>query len=647
MKAIEKIFLAALAALTVSAALGVSAETEARKKARYYYSAGIQEQAQEHEDAAYEYFKKAYSIDPTYAEAASAYGTRRLYVGLDTLQSDTELDRSLSMMRAYVDAYPEDLYESQYYGYAAGQLDNLDEAIRVLERTYSHHPSTSNILLQISDAYARANDLPKAVEAIDRYERQEGLTPQITTRKLSYLLAEADTAGAVREVDRLVRTNPGDPMFNILKGNVYDVINQPDSAMACYLLAESLDPESGAAKLALASCYLQAGDSVAYDNKIYEVLLSEDLDLDQKTDLLGSYLQSLITDKHETARGDYLFSVLSNQYPHEPRVLDLAARYLAAKGEFKDAEEQISYAVDLDPTNITYWGQLMTYQSAGDNPERALETYDRAKKHITPDSQLKFYYASVAQFVKQYDKAATVYREMIEEIEPGLSTDTVHSLRDLRPDISLYQLDMLSKLFTSLGDVQNSADKIDDSYVSYENALVFDSSNHMAANNYAYFMSTKGGDLDKALELSSKAITGDDAENPTYLDTYAWIHYLKGDYAKAEEIQLRAIEAAEKNAYESYELYDHFGDIKARNGDILKADEAWNKALEIMKKHEETEEKDYRLIHDKISAAAPEVKAARLREESENKDAKKDDTSVPSAPTQKGNNEQQPTTEQE
>lgn len=611
MKSTNKILIFVVGAVAVSMGIRVSAETEARKKARYYYSAGVQEQAQEHEAAAYEYFKKAYSIDPTYAEAASAYGTRRLYVGLDTLQSDTELDRSLSMMRAYVDKYPEDLYESQYYGYAAGQLDNLDESIRVLERTYSHHPSTSNILLQISDAYARANDLPKAIEAIDRYERQEGLSPQITTRKLSYLLAESDTLAAVREATRLVNSNPRESSFYILKGNVFDIIEQPDSALSYYQHAEQLDPESGAAKLALASYYLQRGDSVAYDNKIYEVLLSEDFDLDQKTDLLGSYLQSLITDNHETARGDYLFSVLSNQYPHEPRVLDLAARYLAAKGDYKDAEEQISYAVDLDPTNVTYWGQLMTYQSAGDKPERALETYDRALKHITPDNQLKFYYASVAQFVKRYDKAAEVYEEMIHEIEPGLRVDSLHTLRDLRPDISLYQLDMLSKLFTSLGDVQNSAGRIEDSYLSYENALVFDSSNHMAANNYAYFMSTKGGDLDKALELSSKAVTGEDAENPTYLDTYAWIYFMKGDTDKAEEIQQKAIDAAEKTGYESYELYDHFGDIKAKKGDILKADEAWNKAVQIMEKRDETEEKDYEVIKNKIAEAAPAVKIAR------------------------------------
>ena len=74
-----------------------SGEDASRRKARYYYSAGMVEQAQGNEDSAYEYFKKAYAADPGYAEAASAFGTRRLSIGLDTLQSDTELARSPSV----------------------------------------------------------------------------------------------------------------------------------------------------------------------------------------------------------------------------------------------------------------------------------------------------------------------------------------------------------------------------------------------------------------------------------------------------------------------------------------------------------------------------------------------------------------------
>lgn len=600
--------MAAVGALIVSMAVSVHADEAARRKARYYYSAGMVQDAMGRDDAAYEYYKKAYETDPDYVEAASAYGTRRLGIGMDTLQTDTELDRSLAMMRRYVDAYPGDMYESQYYGFAAGRLEHPDEAVRVLERTYGIHPERTSILLQLSDVYAQNNDITNAIDAIDRYEKIEGLQPQITTRKVSYMLVDKDTVGAIREVSRLVASDTTQAAYRILKGNVFDVIGLPDSAFMYYTAAERIEPESGIAKLALADHYMQRGDSVKYDTKMYEVLLCEDLDLEQKTSLVSQYLQTLMTGKQDTKRGDHLFSVLQNQYPHEPKVLDLAARYSAAKMNFKDAEEQISYALDLDPTNSTYWGQLMTYQSADNRPDDAIATFGRAKKHIEPDENLTLFYGSVAQMAHRYDIAISTYKDMIHAIEPKLSIDSVLTLRDVRANITMSDLDMLSKLFTTLGDVYHADGEFDMSYRAYDNAIVFDSSNSMAKNNYAYFLCTHGGDLDKAMELSQQAIGGIDADNPTYLDTYAWICHLKGDNEKAEEVQLRALENMEKDGLPSAELYDHLGDILEANGKLAEAVDAWRKALKVQEDSEETTDPTYKMTQRKVREAEPKLK---------------------------------------
>lgn len=608
MKKRYKPLLVCACTLVAICAWSVHAETQARKKARYYYSAGIQQQAMGNDAEAYEYFKKSYAEDPTYSEGALAFGTRRLYVGTDTMQSEEELDRSFGMMKAYVDQYPDDVYESVNYGYIAGQLGHTDEAVRVLERVYSLHPETSNVLLELSDVYARAYDLPNAIDAIDRYERQEGLSPAVTTRKLSYLLANNDTVRALSEAKKLVQSDPSDVSYRIIMANVFDIIEMPDSAYKYYRQAEEIDPESGAAKLALAGYYLQTGDSVKYDAKMYEVLLTEDLDLDQKTDLVVGYLDHQLRSNQDPARGDYLFSVLKSQYPHEPRVLDLAARYSAAKGDFKDAIEQMSYAIDLNPTNSTYWGQLITYQTAGDKLQDALKTYDKAKDYIQPDNALKLYYASVAQMAKDYDKSISVYKEMIRDIDAALQPDTLISLKDVRPDISLGDLDLLSQLFTYLGDAYNMQGKLPDSYRSYENAIVLDSKNSMAKNNYAYFMSINGGDLEKAQKLSSEAISGDDAGNPTYIDTFAWISFLKGDIDTAEEYQNKAVDIMKGSTYRSAEIYDHLGDILEKKGKIAEAVDAWKEAVKIQEEQKDTEEASYQETLKKIKINEPKIK---------------------------------------
>lgn len=585
-------------------------DTPERAKARYYYTAGQLEQARQNDAQAYEYFKRAYNSDTTYAEAAMAYGMQRLYLPDDSLQSPTEINRSIEMMRKFVDQYPEDLYESQIYGYINGQLGNTAEAVRVLDRAYQLHPQTSSILTQLSEVYAKAGDVDKAVESLSRYERQTGMSPQISTHKISLLISKKDTLGSIREASRLVASDPTNTAFRIMKGNVFDILQMPDSAMLYYSEAEKIDPESSAAKIAIADHYRQSGDSVAFDNKMYEVMLCADLDLGQKVELVANYLQSIINNKEETKRGDHLFEVLRNQYPHEPRVLDLAARYSAAKQDFKEAEEEISYAIDRDPGNTTYWGQLMTYQAAADEPERALKTFERAKKHITPDDQLKSYAASVALMAKRYDVAEEINREMINEINPGLQIDSVLTLRDVRKSITSTQLSMLSSLIASLGDIYHEQNNIERAYRMYDNAIALDDMNSVARNNYAYFLSQDGGDLDKALTLSRQSLQGDDAENPTYLDTYAWINFLKGNYDEAEEVQIRAVEIQENKSYKSPELYDHLGDIFEKKGDLEGAIEAWRKAVEIYETAEETDEPDYKTLLDKIKKAEHKLKAS-------------------------------------
>lgn len=605
----RKLLLLVISAITAAALVTMAADDAARRKARYYYHEGSVQQALGNEPAAYEYYKKAYQADPGFEEAALAYGTRRLMVGTDTLQSPAELHRSLDMMRSYVDRYPDDIYESLYYGYVAGQLDTLPEAERVLERSIAIAPDMTSILLELSEAYARGNKLDKAVESISRYESSEGMNPQLTLRKVSYLLTAKDTAGAVAAVTRLVESAPSESSFTLLKGNVFDYIGLRDSALAYYRKAEELAPESSGPKLALAGYYKSIGDSTAYDAKIYDVLLTEDLDAAQKTELLANYLQNLINDKSETKRGDYLFEVLARQYPHDPQLNALAARYSAAKQDFKEAEEQISYALDMDPTNITYWGQLMTYQAVDRRPKEAMATYRRALKHITPDDNLRYYYANVAQQDSDFDTAAGVYIDMIREIDPKISVDSTVTLRDVRPDIKLDQLDQLSVLFTSLADTWHTAGRKADSYRSYDNAITLNPNNVLAKNNYAYFMALAGDDLDKALSLSEGTVTGENASNPTYLDTYAWINFLKGNLDTAADFQKRAIDALDPDDFQTPELYDHYGDILEKRGDIVEAAEAWRKSLEVAEKNEEANTPECAATRKKLAAAEARIKA--------------------------------------
>lgn len=555
-------------------------DTPERRKARYYYMEGAKERAEGNALQAYEYFKKSYLSDPTYVEAANAYGSIRLAINTEAVQNPLEQRRSLGMVQSYVDKYPADSYESRFYAYLATQLDSLSEAIRIYERLDSLCPKETINLVQLADVYMADHNPRMAINALDRYEKAEGKSPQVSLKKMSIHMTAGDTVAAINEATSLIEHNPKEPTYRILKGNLFEVIGNNDSTLAYYRQAEALSPANGMAKISLANYYKNVGDSTAYDEKMYEALLSEDFDIDEKTSILQEYLQTLLNDSSDTSRGDHLFSVLMEQYPHEPKVLDLSARYSGAKGDFKEAEEQIEYAIDLNPTEVNYWGQLMRYQLADDRSKDAMETYRRAGEHIEVPNGLKLMYASAAATEKDYKAAEDMYAELIHEADPTLPLTDSISDKWILNKFDFDGITRLSTFYNMLGDMYYAAGDMDKAFRAYDNSLFFYPQNQMTLNNYAYFLTETGGDLDKALAMSKDATLAD-PENATYLDTYAWVLFKRKDYAEAEEYQKKAVEEAEKNGEQAAEFYHHYGDILFMNHKPAEALENWKKALEL------------------------------------------------------------------
>lgn len=532
-----------------------------REKARYYFTQGSIEAAGKNMAEAYEYFKKAYETDPAYSDASFTYGGQRIFLQTDTLQTEFELLRSLKMMQDYVDQNPRDLYATEMYGFVSSRLDTVEETIRVYERVYDLMPKETQLLLSLADAYMMKRRGKDAVSVIEKYEAIEGLSPQTTLKKITYMLADKDTVAALKEADKLVDNNPLDPFSLLLKGNLYELTNNMDSVYSAYKSAESLAPDNGAVKMSLANYYREAGDSVMLDNMTYEALLSEDFGLEDKISILGDYLQKLIDEKGEKSRGDYLFKALMAQYPHEPSLLDISARYSAAKGNFEEAAEEISYAIDLDATNERYWLMLMSYLLADSRYHDIIMEYKRASQHIEPSMAMKNLYAGAASQLDDSHEGLEILRELLSEEDPALLTDDLEAINKVRKELDYDGLMWVSTLYCMIGDIDYKSGNHDDGFQVYERSLLFFPDNALTLNNYAYFLAEEGLELEKAKKMSRRSL--DLAENnPTYLDTYAWILYKLGEFEEALEYQNLAIELASQAGDENEEFKEHLEKIE-------------------------------------------------------------------------------------
>lgn len=117
-----------------------------------------------------------------------------------------------------------------------------------------------------------------------------------------------------------------------------------------------------------------------------------------------------------------------------------------------------------------------------------------------------------------------------------------------------------------------------EAYAAYDSALVYNPSNIGALNNYAYYLSVERRDLDKAEEMSYKTVKAE-PNNATYLDTYPWILFEKGNYAEARIYIDNAMKS--EGGDKSDVIVEHCGDIYYMTGDVDGALTYWKKALEM------------------------------------------------------------------
>lgn len=110
----------------------------------------------------------------------------------------------------------------------------------------------------------------------------------------------------------------------------------------------------------------------------------------------------------------------------------------------------------------------------------------------------------------------------------------------------------------------------------YKQALKLTPDSPVVLNNFAYYLSEKGRDLEKALEMSARA-NELDPQNATYLDTQAWVLYRLGRYEEAQTLMRQALVLDTSN---SAELLLHYGDILYGLGKTFMAKTYWQRALE-------------------------------------------------------------------
>ena len=530
---------------------------EDSRKAEYLYLEAIIKHTEGDEASFYDLIRRAYELEPSNSIISYYYGYSLLLIDN---QSKQGVEKGLELMSSHFEKHPSDFYENYIYAAVCNQFGKKDDALKVWEKLISLYPDKVQIYPLIADGYAGKGDFKRAIAAYDSLERSEGMSNAISIRKIGYMFALNDTAAAVGEGRRLLKSAPENLSGNMLMGDIFTQIGDADSAMVYYDKAQRIDPDNGYVNLSKANLYNQQGDSLRYEKEITSAILNKNIEVETKVSILTNYIRQYIQANDSSARVDNMFRTVLEQHPHEVDILKLYCDYLVYKRDYKNAAEQLSYALDIEPADVKNWERLVWLYLYDKNPEKAIEAGKKAISYNPESLELYMAIASAYYQSENYDESLKTYNLVLEKnkLHNELSESDIYS--------------GMAEVYNKMGDKQKLAEY-------YEKAIEISPNNYLALNNYAYSLSLTGKDLEKAEKMSKTAVDAD-PDNVSFLDTYAWICFLKRDYKTALEYMERAM-SENGDDDPTAEMFEHYGDILFMNGDPDGALKQWKEALKL------------------------------------------------------------------
>jgi len=524
----------------------------------YYYLEAEKCRLAEDYSSALDLYRHCLDINPEAPEALYNIGLLYLYM------------RSDSIGTSYIRQACERDTNNPYYleTLAALYLNKRDaeSAIPVLEKMASLQSRRSDILSQLASLYSTVGDNDKAIGALNRIELLEGVSPQVTVEKFRLYKEKGQLDSAFVQLQALCEESPHDMNLRVIVGNQYMQAGDTVKALEIYDEVRRQEPANTGLQLAMLDYYRDSEQDERYNKVRDSLLFCPDSPTQLRTIMLQSYISDVQRDSTYAPRLVAAFDTLLARPQQDAQVLIMKAAYQVYSKQPQEALCQtMRQVLEVEPGNETALRELLQYY-AEQNDEKGVEDISRRGLNYHPEEIAYAYYLGMALAEqKKLTDAADV-------LQQGLRVRTEFVSERL-----------VSNVFGVLGDIYYQQGKEAEAFAAYDSALVYMEDNIMCLNNYAYYLSLKGEQLDRAEEMSYRTIR-QEPENITYLDTYAWILFMKGDYAHARTYMDKVVdpkltdEELLSNERLLGNLIEHAGDVYANCGEQETALRLWKLA---------------------------------------------------------------------
>ena len=502
-------------------------------------------------DAAFDLLRHCVDIDSTRSEAyfylAQYYGALK------------QKDKMLGMMKKAVDLEPDNTTYLETLANVYISQRQYAEGIEMLERLYDKSRERDEVLGMLVQLYEQQQDYDNAIRTLNRLETLEGKSERLSFAKSSLFTQKGDKKAAISEMKKLADQYPHDNNYRCLYGNTLYVNGQQKKALAIYHEILKDDPDNRNAQMAMLAHYNEQHDSAAANRLIEEILLNKQSSTEDRVTLMRQVIGESERSGGDSTRVLQLFHRMLDLPQSDADMALFCATYMNLKKMPKDSIGAVlEKAIQIAPDNAAARLQLVSYAWQNEDRDKVIALCKEARQY-NPDEMVFYYYQGIAYYQNsQLDEALDAFQN-------GIGVITQQS----DPAI-------VSDFYAVMGDIMHQKGMDREAYAAYDSCLQWKDDNIACLNNYAYYLSIKGEQLDKAEQMSYRTIKAE-PKNATYLDTYAWILFMQKRYSEA---RIYIDQTLQNDSDTSAVLLEHAGDIYYHVGDTDKALVFWQQSLD-------------------------------------------------------------------
>lgn len=512
------------------------------------YFNGLREKSKGNFPEAVEYFRKVLSIDPL--NDGALYEMGQLYVATNKRQEALLFFKEAARLEPKNEWYLNSVARMQE------QLKNYKEASENYLALTKLKPENPEYFFDLATNYILLGKFEDALKVYDQIQAKIGINENVSIQKEKIYLKLGKVEKAADELRALIKHAPKEVKYKLMLAELYLANDIPDKAFGIYNDVLKDDPENGYALLAIADYYRINKDDAKSYQYLKRAFANPAIDIDNKVRILAPYFAAL-SDTLMKERAMELSKIMTQAHSDDAKAFAIYGDFLYQNRQLKEAKEAYKETINLDKKVFAVWQNLLFIEAELGDYDDLLKSSNEALE-LFPNQVPVHYLNAVAKMqVKDYEGAVSSYKN-------GLA-------------LIVDNKELEAQIYAGMGDAYHSLNKHKESDAAYESALKLKPDEAFVLNNFAYYLSLRNADLERAEKMSARS-NELSPNNPSFLDTYAWIMYQQKKYDQAKIWIEKALASGGDS---SSTVVEHYGDILFQLGKTNEALVQWHKAKEL------------------------------------------------------------------